>query len=385
MISKAGIIKLLLKLYREKRFSLLVISHELDTVLKLTSKISIMYSGTIVEKGKTFEVITNPMHVYTRGLLNSSPAINPYGDMWGIPGEINKYNGQGCPFNNRCNQGIEVCKKTKPTLKNISLKRQVACNRGGIATVLVGEGIFKTYKYKGKTIEACKNCKIKIKGGETVVLIGESGSGKTTLANILSGIIEADKGDVFFDGVAVKGNNFTRKKHGIQIVFQDPFSSINEKLSIADVIGEPLEIINRCSGDKFLEEIKKVLQDVQLPNDKGFIFRKCYTLSGGQRQRVALARSLIMEPKLLIADEISSMLDPSTQANILRLLKKLQNQKGFSMLYITHDLPIARKIGDRVYVMSRGIILEEGVVRKVFSNPENDYTKTLINIGLNFI
>lgn len=92
-----------------------------------------------------------------------------------------------------------------------------------------------------------------------------------------------------------------------------------------------------------------------------------------------------MEPKLLIADEISSMLDPSTQANILRLLKKLQNQKGFSMLYITHDLPIARKIGDRVYVMSRGIILEEGVVRKVFSNPENDYTKTLINTGLNFI
>lgn len=110
-----------------------------------------MYSGTIVEKGKTFEVITNPMHVYTRGgLLNSSPAINPYGDMWGIPGEINKYNGQGCPFNNRCNQGIEVCKNKKPTLKNISLKRQVACNRGGIATVLVGEGIFKTYKYKGK-------------------------------------------------------------------------------------------------------------------------------------------------------------------------------------------------------------------------------------------
>lgn len=151
------------------------------------------------------------------------------------------------------------------------------------------------------------------------------------------------------------------------------------------MIGEPLEIINRCSGDKFLEEIKKVLQDVQLPNDKGFIFRKCYTLSGGQRQRVTLARSLIMEPKLLIADEISSMLDPSTQANILRLLKKLQNQKGFSMLYITHDLPIARKIGDRVYVMSRGIILEEGVVRKVFSNPENDYTKTLINTGLNFI
>lgn len=382
MVSKNEIIKLLSDLYKRNNFALLVISHELDTVLKLTSNLCVMYSGSIVEKGKTSEVITNPMHTYTKGLLNSSPLINPFGDMWGIPNEMITSRNPGCPFMDRCTQSIDLCKTQKPKLRHISKNRQVACNRGGIVTLLQARNVSKTYKTKERTIEACIDCNIEVKSGEIVALIGESGSGKTTLASIVSGILKADKGKVLFEENPINGNNFTSKENGLQMVFQDPFSAINEKLSVLDVIDEPLKIIKKISGDSLKSQVEKVLKEVQLPNDKDFIGRKCYTLSGGQRQRVSLARSLIVYPKLLIADEISSMLDPSTQANILRLLKKLQNSKGFSMIYITHDLAVARKISDRIYVMSEGRIVEDGIASRVFSHPKDQYTKKLIGESL---
>lgn len=385
MISKTEIIKLLSDLYKESNFALLVISHELDTVLKLTSNICVMYAGSVVERGKTSQVITSPRHTYTKGLLNSSPAINLFGDMWGIPDERKKFEDIGCPFKNRCTQSIEICESKKPSLAYISTNREVACNRGGIVTVLRGENISKRFKCKDRSIDACVDCDINIKSGEVVALIGESGSGKTTLASILSGIGSPDKGEIIFEDNLVKGNNFTSKVNGMQMVFQDPFSALNEKLSIKEAIAEPLKIIKNIPLDSMEDKIKNILREVQLPDDDIFLDRKCYTLSGGQRQRVSLARSLIVEPKILIADEISSMLDPSTQANILRLLKKLQNEKGFSMLYITHDLAVARKIADRIYVMSEGKIVENGTSSKIFSNPEHKYTKKLIGQGLNII
>lgn len=382
-IYKEEIIELISKLHREKKFALLVISHELETISKLTSRINVMYSGYMVEKGITSEVIKNPMHTYTRGLLNSSPVMNPYRDMWGIPGESGSSRDSGCPFRKRCTQSIELCKTKVPSLEYISLERQVACNRGGIITLLNGENINKTYKHKKKSIKACDNCSINIKSGEVVALIGESGSGKSTLANILSGVIKLDDGKINFEDTLVSGNNMTSKKDGIQIVFQDPFSSINERLTIEEVIGEPLRILKKDSPEKIIEKVKKSLEEVQLPNDEIFLKRKCFTLSGGQRQRVSLARSLIMEPKLLIADEITSMLDPSTKANIVRLLKGLQNKNGFSMLYITHDLLVARKIADRVFVMKNGKIVEHGMAYEIFSNPVDDYTKKLVNVVSN--
>lgn len=382
MVAKNEIISLLSELYKENKFALLVISHELDTVLKLTSNISVMYSGTIVERGKTKEVIANPMHVYTKGLLNSSPAINPFGDMWGIPNKREKVADQGCPFENRCTQGIAICKRQKPKLTHIAKNREVACHRGGIVTILQGKNISKTFKTKHRKIAACTNCDIEVKSGEVVALIGESGSGKTTLASILAGMLKADDGQVLFEQNPVIGNNYTSRINGIQMVLQDPFSAINENLSVREAISEPKKIIGKKSSLFIEKEVQRVLVEVQLPNDDLFMDRKCFSLSGGQLQRVSLARSLMVKPKLLIADEISSMLDPSTQANILRLLKKLQNEKGFSMLYITHDLAVARKIADRVYVMSQGKIVEDGMVSKVFSKPSNEYTQKLIGESL---
>jgi len=379
-IAKDEIIKILSRLHKERKFALLVASHEMQTIARLTSRVMVMYSGHIVEEGLTKDVLKNPLHPYTKGLIHASPAINPYRDLWGIPGEPGWSGSPQCPFYPRCNQKVEQCGTKMPQLEYVSIERRVACNRGGIVTLLRGEGIYKSFELKGKTVKACEDCHMEVHSGEVVVLIGESGSGKTTLAGILSGIQTADKGAVLFEGVRVEGNNATCRKGGIQIVFQDPFSATNEHLTIAQVVMEPLDILKLGTKDERMEKVRQALKDVQLPWDDEFIARKCYMLSGGQRQRVALARSLVMEPKLLIADEISSMLDPSTQANVLRLLKGLQNTRGFAMLYITHDLALAQKIADRVYVMYEGKIIEHGAADEIFKSPKESYTSRLVRI-----
>lgn len=379
-VSKNEIVKLLLRLRKERKFSMVVISHEFPVIAALTSKVMVMYKGNGVEFGNTEDILKDPLHPYTRGLIYSSPSVYPYRDMWGIPGEIGVIGENQCPFYSRCNQRIEKCLHLNPVLRQTSemLNRHVACLRGGIITLLRGENIHKKYMTGKKEVTACKDCTLEIKSGEVVALIGESGSGKTTLAEILSGIVYADRGKVYFENRQFKGNSETSKIAGIQIVFQDPFSATNEQLTIGEIIKEPLDVIKMGTKPERIEKVRGALKNVQLPYDDGFLKRKGHTLSGGQRQRVAIARALVMKPKLMIADEISSMLDPSNAANILRLLKGLQNTYGFSMLYITHDISLARKISDKVYVMRRGKIIEHGSAKKVFSSPENQYTKMLL-------
>lgn len=381
--AKAEIIELIKKLHRRKEFTLIVISHEMKTILELTNRVVVMYLGYAVEEGGTEDILSAPAHPYTRGLINASPSINPYKDLWGIPREAKRNQHGGCSFYNRCGQRQLHCKtklpeletvqcktklpkletvqcKTKlPELETVMTNRKVACNRGGISVIFEGININKTYYFKGEAIKSCNNCNIKIYSGEVVVLTGKSGSGKTTLASILSGVLNPDSGEIFFEGEKIKGNSATSRENGVQIIFQDPFTAINELLTVSQIVSEPLDILKIGSKKDRIEKVKKVLEDVQLSCHQEFLERPCHSLSGGQRQRIAIARSLILNPKVLIADEISSMLDPSTQANILRLLKGLQNSKNFAMLYITHDLDLARKIADRTYNMLEGKIIPE--------------------------
>ncbi len=381
-ISRNQIIKLLKNIQSKNKFSMIVISHEISTINKLTSNIRIFYKGYTLEEGLTKEVIKNPIHPYTRGLINSSPEINPYHDLWGIPSSIKNEKNNGCAFYQRCSQAIDKCLNNIPNLKYVSLERKVACNRGGIVTILDARNINKTYKVNNKLIKVCRNCSISVKSGEIVALIGQSGSGKTTLASIISGYLKQDSGEVIYEENKVNNYEVIRRKKGLQIVFQDPFSSTNDSFTVENVIKEPLDILKIGIKEEIKEMVIKVLKDVQLPIDEEFLNKKCFSLSGGQRQRIAIARSLIMEPKLLIADEISSMLDPSTKANVLRLLKKLQNKNGFSMIYITHDLTIARKIADRIYIMDKGEIIEDGISIDIFNNPKCSFTKELVENGL---
>lgn len=377
-ITREEIIDLLIQLQKQKKITMLLISHDMYVIKRLSNRVLVMYEGRVLEEGFTKDVLEKPMHTYTRGLLKASLETNPYQDLWGIPGEDIENKEKGCVFYTRCVQSTQYCQSHSPTLQYISLERKVACNRDGIITLLEGKNISKTYSYKNHLITACKNCHIIIRSGEIIALIGQSGSGKTTLATILSGLLKSDTGEVYFEGKAVEGNNFIKIQQGIQIVFQDPFSATNEGFTIEEIIMEPLEILKLGSREERKMKVKRVLEEVQLPTSEGFLERQCNSLSGGQRQRLAIARSLVMEPKLLIADEISSMLDPSTKANVLRLLKGLQNTRGFAMLYITHDLMLARKIADGVYIMKEGEIIEEGSSLKIFYYPESGYGRELL-------
>ncbi len=377
-VAKDEIVELLLGLQRKMAFPMLVISHEMQVIMRMTSRLMVMYAGNVVEEGLTGEIFKNPMHPYTRGLMYSSPAVNPYRDLWGIPGEAGRESEGQCPFCRRCNQCVERCAKEHPELSRLPCGRKVSCLRGGIVTLLEGRNLHKSYHWRGGEIKACSSCDICVKSGEAVVLIGESGSGKTTLAEILAGIMKAEQGQVLFEGQIVTGHSHTARKGGMQIVFQDPLSATSERLTVEDVVREPLDILHADSKEQRRESVRQALKDVQLPRDANFLSRRCYMLSGGQRQRVAIARCLVMEPKLLIADEISSMLDPSTQANILRLLKGLQNSKGFAMLYITHDLTMAQKIADRIYVMRRAEIIERKPAGDFFCNPGESQAPMLL-------
>jgi peptide/nickel transport system ATP-binding protein len=380
--AKNEIGKLLDGLRQEKGFGLIVISHELPVISNLTTRLAVIYRGRIVEEGLTRDILTNPLHPYTRGLIHAAPDFDPFRDLWGLPDGPEQRIVEGCVFYPRCNQHQEQCARVRPIPKYVALERKVACNRGGIVTLLEGKNLSKTFQLRGNSLQACADCTLEIRSGEVIALIGESGSGKSTLANVLAGVLAPDGGAVQFGGEIVAGNNLTRRRGGIQIVFQDSFSAINENFTVEEAVREPLDLEKRLSVMERKERVSQALDELKLPADEIFRTRRCYALSGGQRQRVALARALVMEPSVLIADEISSMLDPSTQANILRLLKGIQNCSGFAMLYITHDLAVARKIADRVYVMRAGKIIENGPASVIFRHPAEPYTQKLLDLDL---
>lgn len=359
--NKAEIIALLSRLQKERGLTMMVISHEIQTVAALTQTMAVMYGGRIMEMGKTMEVIDNPRHPYTRGLLNSCPQLKPYRDLWGIAEGSREYTMQECPFAPRCPQCNGACQGCLPELRPIADDpgRFVACAMGGIMPILELRNISKTYDARGASVEACKDCSLTVYRGEIVTILGRSGSGKSTLAMIAAGITAPDQGAILFDGANSLSGENTSRSNALQIVFQDPFSSINGRLSVEKVISEPLRVTKACPRQEIRGIVTEALRDVGLPDLEDFLERSCDTLSGGQRQRVAIARALVMSPQLLIADEICSMLDSSTQANILRMLKALQQKRGLSILFISHDEVMSRKIADRTFRMASGILTYE--------------------------
>jgi len=353
--------------------SLVVISHDFEVIKELTSKVATMYCGRIVEMGYTAGVLSDPCHCYTRGLLNSSPGLLAYRDLWGISGEPAAANVQGCAFYPRCNQREESCKESKPELRYVASQRLVACHKGGIETLLEVRGLKRSFERGKRKVSAVNGADLKVRSGEVLALVGRTGSGKSTLARLLVGVHAPESGEIIFRGKKVKGRWPTKMFGGMQMVFQDPFAAVNPRFNVLEAVKEPLDIIKWGTDEKRLARVKEVLELVQLPGTEQFLNLSCRELSGGQLQRVAIARALVAQPRLLIADEITSMLDPSTQANLLRRLKELQNDFGFAMLFITHDLYLARKIADRVCVMQDGRIIKRGMRGPINEKIYNNY------------
>nr|WP_272502637.1 ABC transporter ATP-binding protein [Brachyspira hyodysenteriae] len=235
---------------------------------------------------------------------------------------------------------------------------------------------------KSKEIKAVDDISIEVKRGEILAIIGESGSGKTTIGKLVMKLINPTSGNIIFENENI--NNFNKEetakyRRNVQMIFQDPYASMNPRFKIKDVLKEPLYIHNIEGDEKVYDEmVIKALKDVKINPPEEFMERYPHMLSGGQRQRIATARALILNPKLVVADEPVSMIDLSTRAEILYMMKELQTEKNLSYIYITHDLSTARYFADRIAVMYLGNIVEIGDADEIIDNPKHPYTKALI-------
>lgn len=368
-LTKADITEMLGRL--GSNITMLVITHDFFTAARLTGKMAVLYGGRIVEFGNTSDLMSSPRHPYTRGLLRSYPNMTTTKDLQGIPGQMS-HQVEGCPFHTRCTQKISICSQEVPPMVEVG-NRQLACHRGGIVPFLIGQGMTK--KYSG--VPVVNSIDFTVFEGETLCVIGESGSGKTTLVRMITGLTKSDQGELILDGkkVETRSRNFF---HLMQMVFQNPHNSISHRMTVFEAVKEPLDLLKKCGEKEKKDRVKNVLRDVELPDDDIFLEKYPHHLSGGEAQRVALARALVLNPKMLIADEPTSALDTSVQAKIMKLLLDLQEKRGLALFLITHDIALARKVSDRVLVMLRGSIVEEGIASQVISDPLHPYTKCLV-------
>jgi peptide/nickel transport system ATP-binding protein len=349
----------------------LVITHDLDTASRLSEKLAVLYGGRIVETGLTQGVLRHPRHPYTRALIRAYPNMTTVKDLQGIKGRMTRPV-SGCPFHPRCTQGIEKCSKEIPPLSQ-SQGRWVACHRGGIVTLLSIVNLSKSFG----SLKAVDSVSLHIEAGETLALVGQSGSGKTTLAKTIMGLHSSYHGTVHLesDGVTNRGKDFYKR---VQMIFQNPGESLSHRLSVLELVMEPLEVQGIGTKGQRREKAIQTIGEVELPQTEAFLNTYPHHLSGGELQRVAIARALVLDPDLLIADEPAAFLDASVGAKVLKLLLNLQEHRGLSMLYITHDIAAARKVSDRIAVMLEGRIIEEGPSNEIVTAPKQAYTKRLL-------
>jgi len=351
----------------------LVATHDLDTAGKLADRMVVLYGGKIIESGLTRDMLSQSRHPYTRALIRAYPNMTTVKDLQGIKGRMTRPV-SGCPFHPRCTQAIDICSKEIPELLPTSHGREVACHRGGIITLLSTRNLSKSFGL----LKAVDSVNLHVEGGETLALVGQSGSGKTTLAKTIMGLHQPTGGAVYLEDVRVgnRGKDFFRK---VQMIFQNPGESLSHRLSVLEAVMEPLEIHGMGTSEERENKAIRVLGEVELPQTEDFLRKYPHHLSGGEMQRVVIARALVLDPALLIADEPTAFLDASVQAKILKLLLNLQEQRGLSILYITHDIAAARKVSDRISVMLDGRIIEEGPSNEIVAVPKQDYTKSLLN------
>jgi microcin C transport system ATP-binding protein len=336
--TQARILDLLQSLQKKLNLSLLFITHDLDIVRKMAHSVCVMKQGHIVEAATTKELFSNPQHPYTRELMASQPKGDPV------------------PFNEGNPQ----------ILKIHDLRVEFPIKKGLLQ---------RTVGY----VHAVQGASFSLKQGETIGVVGESGSGKTTLAFAILRL-QSSTGEIKFketDLERLKGRAVRPFRRHIQVVFQDPFSSLSPRLTVDEIIGEGLSV-HEVAKSKTEHEglIVKAMKDVRL--DPSTRFRYPHEFSGGQRQRIAIARALVLSPELLILDEPTSALDRAVQSEVLDLLKSLQEKYQLTYLFISHDLKVIKSIAHQLVVMKSGKIVEQGSASEIFARPQHDYTKTLL-------
>jgi peptide/nickel transport system ATP-binding protein len=386
------VLELLLRIRDEAGTAFVVLSHDADALEIVADRVAVLYRGWLAEVGPGRQVLSDPRNPYSWALLNARPTLASVKDLRGIRGAPPDPTdvAVGCPFFGRCHQGREVvCTEDRPPLAPPAGEdgpRVVACARGGVVSLLSVRGVRKSYPGGGSLlhrtrVDVVDDVSLDVREGEVLGLVGSTGAGKSTLGMLVLRMLDADAGAVTFDGIdllSVGGRELKAVRARMQMLFQDPFESLSARLTIGQVVREPLDVQRRGDADSRMDAVRRTVAECRLPSDDAFLNRHTHELSGGQLQRVALARALVLEPQLLVADEAVSMLDPSEQAKMIQLLKHLQVERGMSMIFISHDLSVVLRVADRVIVLDHGRIVEEGSGGTLLVSPGHPVTRALL-------
>ena len=364
-----NILQLIKELQEEQKMGVIFITHDLGVVSEIADKIAVMYKGKIVETNSRKEIFDNPQHPYTKGLLACRPLFHKKGERLPVVSDFLEERKTEIKSSNE-KQEIRNIKNDKPEtllrVKNLSVWFPVKKN-------LLGRSLSFTKAVNDVSFEVIK--------GETLGLVGESGCGKTTLGRTLLRLIEPTGGEIIYNGIDLTkktSDEIISLRKDIQLVFQDPYSSLNPRLTIGSAITEPLKVHGQYKNEKQRKEkAVDLLEKVNL--DSKHFHRYPHEFSGGQRQRIVIARALALNPSFIICDEPVSALDVSVQAQVLNLLNDIKKEFGFTTIFISHDLAVVRYISDRIMVMHKGKIVEQGVANEVYYHPKNEYTRNLID------
>ncbi|MGB5079933.1 MAG: ABC transporter ATP-binding protein [Burkholderiales bacterium] len=418
---QAQILKLMKDLSRELGIALVVITHNLGVVARYADRVNVMYAARLAEQGSAADVFAKPLHPYTAGLLRSVPRLDrPRGrkleTIDGLPPNLLDPP-PGCRFAPRCAAKIDRCEREVPPLAQVEPHRYSACLRAGEMARVGPTGLglqsanlqspapktldktkpllairdLKTYFDVSAGLQALRRTRSEVRAvdglsfdifrGETVGLVGESGCGKTTVGRTLLRLEEATGGTFAFEGTDVThagGQRLKDYRRKVQVIFQDPFSSLNPRMTIGEIIAEPMHVYKLVpDGRAARAKVAELLTQVGLFDYMAE--RYPHELSGGQRQRVGIARALAMQPSFIVCDEPVSALDVSIQAQIMNLLEELQQKYQLTFLFIAHDLAVVRHISDRVIVMYLGKVMEIADRDALYAEPLHPYTKALLD------
>ncbi|OUS07274.1 ABC transporter ATP-binding protein [Rhodobacterales bacterium 52_120_T64] len=364
----------------ERGVGIILITHDIGVIAEITDNVTVLRGGRLKEEGPTAEVLGNPQHEYTKALMAAVPRLevrldrftnivkdettNALGSDWKIPGASADFATEWLLKSTR-----EVSQNVDPimTIKNLDV-------------TFYSERPFAFAKREG--FKALKDISLDVVKGEILGVIGESGSGKSTLAKSIVGLVNPSAGEIRFDGdVLPQGSKRSRKdpiRRKVQMVFQDPYSSLNNRRKVYDIIAEPIRFFGLAvSKEETRKIVASVLELVEMPHRA--MLQYPHQFSGGQRQRIAVARALVAKPEFLICDEPTSALDVSIQAQILNLLKDLQQTFGMTILFISHNLAVVRQMSDRIVVLKNGVLVEKSSAEDFFNAPQDNYSRKLLH------
>ncbi len=408
---QAQILELIKRLTRDRGMALLLITHDLGVARHMADKVGIMYAGQLVETLPVVEEkgLEQAFHPYPLKLMDAVPRLDRAGvRLAAIPGRVPPLDQpfHGCRFADRCEHAFSPCAGTPPEWTSLEAGHAVRCHLTrvpaaerrstidtthaavpvpGKETVLNVRDLAVTFTQRtgqlfGKQhIRAVDGIDFDLARGETLALVGESGCGKTTAVKAILGLTPIARGEVMLDGQRVSGlseRQFKPHRKLAQIVFQDPYSSLNPRMRVGDILAEGMMTLGIGDASSHEASVAALLEKVGLAPDA--VNKYPHEFSGGQRQRIAIARALAVKPRVLVCDEPTSALDVSVQAQILNLLADLQRDEGLSMLFITHNLAAVGYLAHRVAVMKEGKIIETGATRDILTRPQHPYTQSLL-------